>query len=367
MDPLAHTLAGATLAETGLRRSSRLATPALLIGANLPDVDGIASLMEPDVMYAFRRGWTHGVLAVVVLPWVLWGGLLLYAHLRPDARDGPPLRPWRLLAIAYLGVLTHPLLDWLNNYGVRLLMPFDDSWHYGDALFIVDPWMWLSMASAVVLARTSHRLAIAGWLVLAVLASAAVLGSGAVPLTGCVVWVVAVLAIAIARLSEAARSRAHAVARGALVFLALHIAVNLAITALAREEGRRWAVAQGMKVERVVAGPIAANPLKRDVIVLAGGHYTFVWVTFLGPERVVRGHAPIAVNDSPQARRALAAPGIEGYAHWLRLPAFELEPTAAGTRVWVRDVRYSRMRAGIGRAYVEFDLAGQPTQTWVNH
>ena len=39
MDPVAHTLFGATLAHTGLRAQTRLGTATLLIGANLPDVD----------------------------------------------------------------------------------------------------------------------------------------------------------------------------------------------------------------------------------------------------------------------------------------------------------------------------------------
>ncbi len=42
MDPLAHTLFGAALAESGLKRRSRYATATLLIGANLPDIDVVA-------------------------------------------------------------------------------------------------------------------------------------------------------------------------------------------------------------------------------------------------------------------------------------------------------------------------------------
>lgn len=48
MDPLAHTLFGATLAETGLKRLSRYATPTLLIGANLPDIDAVATAFGRD-------------------------------------------------------------------------------------------------------------------------------------------------------------------------------------------------------------------------------------------------------------------------------------------------------------------------------
>ena len=57
------------------------------------------------------------------------------------------------LLLSYLGVLTHVALDWLNTYGVRLLMPFDRRWFYGDTLFIIDPWLWLALGGGVWLAR----------------------------------------------------------------------------------------------------------------------------------------------------------------------------------------------------------------------
>ena len=57
-----------------------------------------------------------------------------------DASTGPRART---AALAYLGILSHPLIDLLNVYGVRLLMPFSERWFYGDALFIIDIWIWL--------------------------------------------------------------------------------------------------------------------------------------------------------------------------------------------------------------------------------
>ena len=58
-----------------------------------------------------------------------------------------------LLLLSYVGVLSHVALDLLNTYGVRLLMPFDRRWFYGDALFIIDPWLWLALGAGVWLAR----------------------------------------------------------------------------------------------------------------------------------------------------------------------------------------------------------------------
>ncbi len=48
-----------------------------------------------------------------------------------------------------MGCLTHPALDWLNVYGIRLLEPFSSRWFYGDTLFIIDVWLWAGMGLAL--------------------------------------------------------------------------------------------------------------------------------------------------------------------------------------------------------------------------
>ena len=58
-----------------------------------------------------------------------------------------PVRFWPLLLCAYVGTLSHPALDWLNSYGIRLLMPFSERWFYGDALYIVDPIMYVVLGA----------------------------------------------------------------------------------------------------------------------------------------------------------------------------------------------------------------------------
>ena len=124
MDNLTHSLIGAALGQAGLKRKTGLAMPALVIAANLPDIDagcvvyGIESL-------AMRRGITHGPLALSILPLllaaVLWGFDRWQTRrgTRPDARL--PVHFGWLVALCYLGTLSHPLFDWLNTYGIRLL------------------------------------------------------------------------------------------------------------------------------------------------------------------------------------------------------------------------------------------------------
>ena len=60
-------------------------------------------------------------------------------------------------------MLGQPLLDWLNTYGVRFLMPFDGTWFYGEALFIIDPGVWLLAGLTVVLASSATWANAAGW------------------------------------------------------------------------------------------------------------------------------------------------------------------------------------------------------------
>lgn len=95
MDPLAHTLIGATLAETRLKKWSAMATPMLILGANAPDIDAITMFMDRDLSLGFRRGLTHGILAMVVLPVLLTGLLLLTDRITAKIRKPYPHCPCR--------------------------------------------------------------------------------------------------------------------------------------------------------------------------------------------------------------------------------------------------------------------------------
>ncbi len=158
MDNLTHSLVGAVLGQAGLKRTTGLAMPALIIGANLPDVDAACFFwLEGTEHLAFRRGITHGPLALVLLPLILagllwgWDRWQTRRGTRPEARL--PVRFGWLYAMAFIGCLTHPAMDWLNVYGIRLLEPFSSEWFYGDTLFIVDPWLWTMLIAGIWVSR----------------------------------------------------------------------------------------------------------------------------------------------------------------------------------------------------------------------
>lgn len=152
MDNLTHSLVGALIGQTGLKRKTGLAMPALIIGANIPDIDASCVLLVDMHHLALRRGITHGPIAWIVLPLLLAGGLWWFD--RWQARRGKrpagraPVHFGWLFALSLIGCLTHPALDWMNSYGVRLLEPFSHRWFYGDVLFIIDLWLWLGLGFA---------------------------------------------------------------------------------------------------------------------------------------------------------------------------------------------------------------------------
>ncbi|MWV28199.1 metal-dependent hydrolase [Aurantiacibacter rhizosphaerae] len=162
MDNLTHSLTGALIGQAGLKKKTGLAMPALIIGANLPDVDAACFFwLEGVEPLAFRRGITHGPIALLLLPLILAG--LLYGWDRWQTRRGkrpegrPPVHFGWLYGLSLIGCLTHPALDWMNVYGIRLLEPFSSRWFYGDVLFIIDVWLWALLIGGMWLSRRREK------------------------------------------------------------------------------------------------------------------------------------------------------------------------------------------------------------------
>jgi inner membrane protein len=365
VEPLAHTLAGACLAEAGLKRLSPLAASTLIIAANIPDVDGACYLHSADLAFALRRGWTHGILAMVALPFVLTAVMLAFDrlvvrrwHPQRQAADGR-----MLLALAAIGVVSHPLLDWLNNYGVRLLMPFSDRWFYGDTLFIVDPWLWLILGGAAMLAWTTHTRGLVTAVVLGAGTTALMLLVPLVPSWARAAWMAGLLVWAAARMRVRAPRR-PAVAAGALLAAALYIGVMFAGSRIAERQVRDLAQQRGWTVDQVAAMPVPAEPLRRSVIVVSRDRYLFVPVTWTsGPAPGVEPTVFERGTPGPAVEAALAAPFVQGARRWLRFPSYEVRPLPdGGQRVIIRDARFAiGNRPGFGViAIVDLDHGLSP-------
>ena len=123
-----HTLVGLALAHTGLDRWSRHAAWTAVIASNLPDIDIAAGLYDMPAYIEYHRGITHAIAAIPVLSVALAAAIYRFSG---NFR--------RTFVVALLAMSTHPVLDYLNTYGLRPFLPFDGRWFYGDALFIIDP------------------------------------------------------------------------------------------------------------------------------------------------------------------------------------------------------------------------------------
>ena len=358
MDPIAHTLAGATLAQTRLGDWTARAAPALILGANAPDLDAVTMFVSRDLSLGFRRGWTHGVLAMAILPVVLTLLLLLldrgiarWRGREPRARAGP------LLGLSTLAVVSHPPLDWLNTYGVRFLMPFDGTWFYGDALFVVDPWIWLLLGTSVVLARTKSRVGASAWIVLGVATTSLITGFEGAPAATRLLWCAGVAAIVWLRLAGHWERRLPRLATICLSAGVLYILVMVAASQLAERQVAAWLAARDDTPAEIMASPAPGNPLRRDIVVADAEHYHFLEVDWLSAEPIRISLPSIERGgESPVSRAAITAPHVWGMAIWTRFPAYRVEATKDGYRVSISDVRYAwRAGSGLGASVVELD------------
>lgn len=379
MDPLAHTLLGATLAETGLKKKTTLAAGTLIIGANIPDIDAVAMLVSSDYALQVRRGWTHGILAMIVWPFLLTGLMLAFDWLRHwrtrrkgrrkdhlQQRDRPPgssslpLRSGMLLALAFLAVWSHPLLDWLNTYGIRLLMPFSDSWFYGDTLFIIDPWVWLLTGAAVVLAQSESRPGIGGWIVLGTALTALVTTADMVPWGAKMIWLAGVAAIILVRWSETYRNAVQPAAIICLTAVVLYMAFMFAGARITVRHARSQLAENGIEVQQVMANPPPARPLLRTGIAASENHYYRFRVNWARPDSFELLGEPVPIEEPDRiVEAALRSPDVQGFRNWMRFPAYEVRPLNDGWRVFIRDLRYAdpaqESPSGIGMAVVELD------------
>lgn len=290
MDPVAHTLVGATLAQTGLKSRTALGATTLVIGANLPDIDVLSYLWGGETALWFRRGLTHGVLAWIILPLALTGCILLWkSATRRRGADVDRVLGGQVLLLATIGVATHPLLDLLNVYGIRLLMPFSNKWYYGDTLFIVDPWLWAILAVGLWLSRKVRK--------------------------------------------------APALALAAAMAYVAGMAVS---NVVARSYAHRWAHNNGVVLEEMMIAPLAVTPFERWVVVADGAGYrvgTFEWLPapVLELERLPYASTSSGLPSETAARE----PNIDKFLTWARFPYYLLVSNAERETLYIGDARYT--------------------------
>lgn len=161
MDNLTHSLAGWALGQAGLKTKTRKGLAALILGANIPDIDVFFGNAPWDPL-AIHRGFTHGLVGgVLAMPPVLAGLLWLLDRWQSSRevqfRSGLKMRFGWLVALSYLGAITHAFLDLLTTYSVQLYSPVSSAWYHADGLFIIDVWIWLLLATAIGISKRREQ------------------------------------------------------------------------------------------------------------------------------------------------------------------------------------------------------------------
>jgi len=300
MDNITHTLVGACLAEAGLKRRTALGAATLMIGANFPDIDVVA--VPLGVGLEWRRGITHGFLALAILPFVLAGIMMLW-DARVRRRRNPTAVPAdyrQLVILSAISIATHPTLDFMNEYGMRWLMPFVDKWFYADGLFIVDLWLFVMLALGVYLAR---------------------------------------------------RTRSTLPARAGLAGVAAYVTGMLLVTGAGRAQ-----VKAGYPGHRFMVTPNPVVPWRRDVLVEEADAYRFGSYSVSGGLRMSAQSLPKEYPPGDAAiEQAKRIPRVARYLGWARFPMYVVTREGirgSRTQVLVADARYE----GAAWASVEVTL-----------
>ncbi|MCC6930760.1 MAG: metal-dependent hydrolase [Gemmatimonadaceae bacterium] len=290
MDNITHALAGALLAEAACQHVARAtrasstndaepvatSTPppsfrrtAYLLAvvlAELPDADlaysGSRSGMGNLGYLLHHRGHTHTVLFTVIAALVAWG-LALAA--RRELRDSVKART--LLALSLVASLSHIALDYTNSYGVHPWWPFDARWIYGDAVFIVEPWLWIvALAPLAFIARGMAGRLLSVALLLTILVAAWRVGevgrTVALVLTvGALVWTLVSWRVPRPRLATVAIAG----------WMALEVTF-FSTSALGRRAMTREV---GVTLKDVVLSPAPGNPLCLSAIVVTSDSVSY--------------------------------------------------------------------------------------------
>ncbi len=132
MDTVTQIVLGSAIAEAGFRK--KLGAKAVVFGGVcglLPDLDIITRLQGTWQYLQHHRGISHSIFFLTLLTPIM--GYLGYRYLGKKTY----FLTW--LWLAFLALVTHPILDLFTSYGTQLLFPLTSQKLAIDAISIMDP------------------------------------------------------------------------------------------------------------------------------------------------------------------------------------------------------------------------------------
>jgi inner membrane protein len=307
------------MARAGLNRKTALATATVTLAAEAPDLDVLGEFKGPVFGFAHHRGFTHSFLGIALVAAFVVGFMYLIWRLRGRPVKNPNLPPrWGVLfGFAYLAGLSHLLLDFTNNYGLRPFWPFSERWYSWDIVFIVEPIMLLLLLSGLLLPVIFN-------LVIEEIGPRRKAPYGRVGATLALAGIVALWAV---------RDFEH----------------RRAIQAL---EARQY---EGADPIRVSAYPFWWTPFRWNGVVETKNFFAVMLVDSLAPDVDPEGDRQIRYKpeETPVTLAAKKCSLGRVYLDWAKYPITETEPLEFGERGYIvrfQDLRFDYPEARRGRS-----------------
>jgi inner membrane protein len=351
MDNVTHSLVGAALAETGLKRWTPLATTTLILGANFPDIDIVVGLFDSLTYLEHHRGITHAIVAIPLLS-LLLAGIVFFGsrwwHGRHPEHDRAKF--WPLFWLSLLAMCTHPLLDFTNSYGWRPFLPWNHTWFYGDIDFVIDPWLWAGLGGMLLWVGAATRGRLIFWSVSFVVLALPVLFFEGISWVVKIVWLTVVVIFFGLRLRFNLNPLfAQQLMRGVIVTLLVYFGVLVWFQQMALHRIQAVAltlIAADEKIIKTDALPLPANPLLWRTVISTDKAFYFSDLPLFSaappsPRRYERRS-----GDEAAITAAMRESDLQAFLRFARFPtlAARRNPDQT-TAVEVRDMRFSDLNS----------------------
>ena len=363
MDNLTHSLVGLAAAKAGFERLSPRATAVCFIAASLSDFDIVTLIFGGRWDFLkYHRGISHSIVGTIVLAVIL--PVLFYVsgyfaarrHSRSNA-----LKLKGLLLASLLTAATHPFMDWTNNYGIRLLLPWNPKWYYGDFVFILDPFLWLIFGGAGFLLTSKSRTQLIVWTLLAVVLTCLVVlvpsqrAGLSDPTFVRVFWIIALMTLVGLYKLRAAQRWGAKIGIAAFVLAAVYWGSLAYAHKLAVNQARSLATVvasqNGESITNLAAMPALANPLQwQAVFETDRASYRFDWnlVKQADLSKLSRYQKPDP-SIEPLIKEALEDRRAQILSDFARFPVVQVDPNCLHqTLVQFADLRYTEPGGGRG-------------------
>lgn len=116
-----------------------------MIASNFPDADILMGFVDSTLLgyLVNHRGHTHTFAGLILQFFFLFGLFYFFYKIKNSYIWSEDLvKP--VASVTGFGLLSHIGLDFMNSYGVHPFWPINNNWFYGDFVFIIEPYLWIT-------------------------------------------------------------------------------------------------------------------------------------------------------------------------------------------------------------------------------